>query len=284
MDYYSKRLATCSSDRTVKIFHVDDPRNAVATLTAHSGPVWEVAWSHPKYGSLLASCSYDKKVIIYKEDTSSGSWAQIHVASNHTSSVNSIAWAPHQYGLWLACASSDGTVSVLSYRSADNTWSVKMIPVGSMSCNSVSWAPFGHIGSNGTIARLVTGGCDNLVKIWKLDVTSGDDWGEDKEGSIACHNDWVRDVSWAPNTGMMCNTVASCSEDGKVCLHTQDSATGKWRNKTLNEFKVPVWRVSWSVTGHLLAVSAGDNDVTVWKEDIDGTWNQVSGADSNGFK
>ena len=33
MDYYSKRIATCSSDRTVKIFSVDDPRQATATLT-----------------------------------------------------------------------------------------------------------------------------------------------------------------------------------------------------------------------------------------------------------
>ena len=33
MDYYSKRIATCSSDRTVKIFSVDDPRQAIATLT-----------------------------------------------------------------------------------------------------------------------------------------------------------------------------------------------------------------------------------------------------------
>lgn len=28
----------------------------------HEGPVWEVAWAHPKFGNLLASCSYDRKV------------------------------------------------------------------------------------------------------------------------------------------------------------------------------------------------------------------------------
>ena len=39
-----------------------------------------------------------------------------------------------------------------------------------------------------------------------------------------------------------------------------------------------------SVTGHLLAVSAGDNDVTIWKEDIGGKWNQVSAADASGLK
>jgi protein transport protein SEC13 len=59
-DYYAKRLATCSSDRSIKIFDAagDRFRNS-ATLTGHEGPVWQVAWAHPKFGTLLASCSYD---------------------------------------------------------------------------------------------------------------------------------------------------------------------------------------------------------------------------------
>jgi WD40 repeat protein len=33
----------------------------------HEGPVWMVAWAHPSFGSMLASCSHDHKVIIWKE-------------------------------------------------------------------------------------------------------------------------------------------------------------------------------------------------------------------------
>jgi protein transport protein SEC13 len=33
-----------------------------ATIGGHEGPVWEVAWAHPKFGVVLASCSYDRKV------------------------------------------------------------------------------------------------------------------------------------------------------------------------------------------------------------------------------
>jgi len=33
-----------------------------ATIGGHEGPVWEVAWAHPKFGIVLASCSYDRKV------------------------------------------------------------------------------------------------------------------------------------------------------------------------------------------------------------------------------
>ena len=90
-DYYSKKIATCSSDHTVKIFDVHGELvQNVATLTGHEGPVWEVAWAHPKFGVIIASCSYDSKVFIYKE-TSATVWTRIHVHEKHESSVNSIS-------------------------------------------------------------------------------------------------------------------------------------------------------------------------------------------------
>ena len=119
-DYYSKRLATCSSDRTVKIFEVSgDMYHNCATLRGHEGPVWQVAWAHPKFGVILASCSYDGTVIIHREMTPNA-WSTVHQHRFHESSVNSIAWAPHEYGLILACASSDGRVSILEHK--DDTW------------------------------------------------------------------------------------------------------------------------------------------------------------------
>lgn len=33
----------------------------------HTAPVWAVAWAHPSFGSILASCSYDGRVFIWKE-------------------------------------------------------------------------------------------------------------------------------------------------------------------------------------------------------------------------
>ncbi len=37
-------------------------------------------------------------------------------------------------------------------------------------------------------------------------------------------------------------------------------------------FSAPVWRVSWSATGTILAVSSGDDVVTLWKETSSGEW------------
>lgn len=115
-DYYGRKMASCSSDRTVRIFDVvGDVYHPVSTLTGHEGPVWQVAWAHPKFGVLLASCSYDSTVLIHRE-APQNTWTLIYSHKYHESSVNSISWAPHEYGLILACASSDGRVSLLEFK------------------------------------------------------------------------------------------------------------------------------------------------------------------------
>jgi protein transport protein SEC13 len=40
-------------------------------------------------------------------------------------------------------------------------------------------------------------------------------------------------------------------------------------------FDSAVWRVSWSLSGNVLAVSDGDNKVTLWKENLRGGWECV---------
>lgn len=90
------------------------------TLEGHEGPVWQVAWGHPSFGTILASASYDGKVFIWKHENGAygQSWVRIKEHALHTASVNSISWAPHELGATLACASSDGKVSVLTFNSA----------------------------------------------------------------------------------------------------------------------------------------------------------------------
>lgn len=315
MDYYGTKLATCSSDKSVKIFKIDagsGGQHLLTTLNGHEGPVWQVAWAHPKYENLLASCSYDKKVIIWKETgggegagSTGEKWEKIYESNNHDSSVNSVCWAPHELGLILACGSSDGTISVLSCAlsgSGSGVWDVKKIQnAHSIGCNSVSWGPvFPPTTSSastgpGAIAytpqrRIVSGGCDNLVKIW-LYSSSEDKWLEEQK--LEAHSDWVRDVAWAPSTGLPKTYIASCSQDRRVIIWTKSLATaagsaagdeasgGQWSYNVLNTFDDVVWHVSWSIMGNILAVSGGDNKVSLWKETPEGRWMQISGLSSN---
>lgn len=89
LDYYGKKLATASSDRTVRVFEIlgDNQHNLVEALKGHEGPVWKVAWAHPKFGVLLASCSYDSTVIIHRESPPQ-TWSVVHKHDLHQASVN----------------------------------------------------------------------------------------------------------------------------------------------------------------------------------------------------
>uniref|UniRef100_A0A1D1YSP1 Protein SEC13 n=1 Tax=Anthurium amnicola TaxID=1678845 RepID=A0A1D1YSP1_9ARAE len=282
MDYYGKRLATASSDNTIKIIAVTSGSSFssqhLATLSGHQGPVWQVAWAHPKFGSILASCSYDGRVIIWKEGAVQNEWIQAHVFTDHSSSVNSIAWAPHELGLCLACGSSDGSLSVFTAR-PDGGWDrAKIDQAHLVGVTSVSWAPAtapGSLleGSADPLRKLVSGGCDNTVKVWRLFNGS---WTLDCFPSLQMHKDWVRDVAWAPNLGLPKSTIASASQDGTVIIWTAAREGDKWEGKVLHDFNVPVWRVSWSTIGNILAVADGNNNVTLWKEAVDGEWQQVT--------
>ena len=93
----------------------------LAELSGHEGPVWAVAWAHPRFGGgLLASASFDHRVLLWVESRGAGasspsSWQRLPFEPPaHSASVNALAFAPQELGLALAAASSDGSVSVLT--------------------------------------------------------------------------------------------------------------------------------------------------------------------------
>ena len=136
--------------------------------------------------------------------------------------------------------------------------------------NAVSWAPAHHLGAGGEVtARLASAGCDGKVRVHAL---RGGVWTAEAvlAGSAgARHDDWVRDVAWSPasGTGSGGNLLASCGDEGRVLFWRQAAAGGEWTPaSSLPSFATPVWRLSWNAAGSLLAVSCGDNSVTVWRE------------------
>ncbi|KAL8780707.1 MAG: hypothetical protein Q9213_006353 [Squamulea squamosa] len=275
LDYYGRRLATCSSDKTIKIFEIEGENHKLTeTLRGHEGAVWCVSWAHPKYGNILASSSYDGKVFIWREQN--GQWSKVADFAHHNASVNIVSWSPHESGCLLACASSDGEVSVLEFN--EGNWGHIKFPAHGMGVNAVSWAPAmvpGSLVSSkpevGAQRRFVTGGSDCLVKIW--------DWNREDNTytptlSLTGHTDWVRDVAWAP-TVLQKSYIASASQDKTVRIWTSDPAhPNEWKSTVLN-FEAVLWRVSWSLSGNVLAVSGGDNKVSLWKENLKGEWDCV---------
>jgi len=195
----------------------------------------------------------------------------------HELSVNSVSWAPHEFGLSLACASSDNTISIHTHKGND-FFSEEKFQAHKFGVNAVSWSPV-----TSPIKRLVSGGCDNSVKIWRFNESENQWILAETLGIQDGHTDWVRDVAWAPNIGLPTTTIASCSQDGSVIIWSQEEPNARFVPKTIKpKGSEVVWRVSWSITGNILAVSGGDNKVNLWKESLEGEWKPIYSMDETG--
>ncbi|KAI3869105.1 hypothetical protein MKX03_005047 [Papaver bracteatum] len=169
----------------------------------------------------------------------------------------------------LASCSFDGKVIICEY----NLLLIKhtLWPVGA---TSVSWAPVtapGVLVGSGLLVpvqKLVSGGCDNTVKVWKL---YNGTWKMDCFLALQMHKDWVRDVSWVSNLGLPKSTVASAS-DGNVIIWTVTKEGDLWEAKVLKDFNM-------SLAGDILDVADGNNNVTFSKEAVGGEWQQVRTVD-----
>lgn len=52
----------------------------------HEGPIHALSWAHPSFGSILASCSFDGKVFIWKENDGGKGWGRVKDHTLHTAS------------------------------------------------------------------------------------------------------------------------------------------------------------------------------------------------------
>lgn len=298
LDYFGTTLATASNDGKIKLFDVrNGQQRNIACLTDHTSPIWQLSWAHPSFGEVLASCSYDGDVIIYKKQNEN--WTMMYKV-NLGKAANSISWAPVEFGMILAVGSADSNIHILSYNSHGNNWHHEKIQnAHSISVQSVSFAPGNNPSSlfldesqdqESKCLRLVSGGDDNEPKIWKYD-NSSKSW--ENETCLEGHEDWIKDVAWAPNIGLPEEQIASCSTDHKVIIWSRNHLeipSGKnssddileqnikrmWKSTVLPIQDEVISHVSWSLTGGILACSGGADHVSLWKQDLSGEWMRIS--------
>eukprot|EP00828_Plagiopyla_frontata_P046941 TRINITY_DN8533_c0_g1_i4.p3 TRINITY_DN8533_c0_g1~~TRINITY_DN8533_c0_g1_i4.p3 ORF type:complete len:171 (-),score=34.30 TRINITY_DN8533_c0_g1_i4:67-579(-) len=159
-----------------------------------------------------------------------------------------------------------------------------------MGVNAISWAPLTNLEDFSTEqvntdykfnCRFATASCDNTVKIWRYNQQTK----EFQQIKQFCeHSEWVRDVAWNPSIGATFDIVASCSEDQTVIIRKLDRKTADIISQKILKFEGPVWHVSWSLQGNMLAVSFAsnnsDNVCNVYSENPQGDWDLVKSIDT----
>ncbi len=267
-----KRLASASSDQTVKVWDVTSGQETL-TLEGHTGSVMSVVFSAD--GKRLASASDDQTVKVW--DATSGE--ETLTLKGHTRQVESVAFRPD--GKQLASASHDQTVKVWDAISGQETLtlnghngqviSVAFSPDGKRLA-SASWDKTvkvwdatsgqetltlkGHTDTVTSVAfspdgkRLVSGSWDKTMKVW--DATGGQE-----TLTLKGHTDWVTNVAFSADG----KRLASASHD--LTVKVWDATSGQ-ETLTLNEHIQIVKCVAFSADGKRLASASDDQTVKVW--------------------
>jgi nucleoporin SEH1 len=307
-DVYGRRIATCSGDRFVRVWELQDSGEWALTSQwqAHKSAVTCLDWAHPEFGSILATCGSDHHAKIWEEQnpssaagglgsvpsggaSASSRWVARASLTEARRGVTCVEFAPRYWGLKLAVGSADGCVRI--YEAIDimnlTQWplaaTLQSFQEGNnKGCTCLSWST-----GRFEAPTLVAGG-SHLV-LYRYAKSPG--------GTQAWHpilklpspeNGDVLSVAWAPNVGRRFHYIAS-AEDSQLRIYklsrelvppTKEGASGDGGPVptilSTQTLATHVWRVQWNVTGTVLASSGDGGRVQLWKADADENFQLVS--------
>ncbi|RLV93452.1 Nucleoporin SEH1 [Spathaspora sp. JA1] len=101
-----------------------------------------------------------------------------------------------------------------------------------------------------------------------------------KLGNLPEHNGLIRSVSWAPSMGRNYHLIATACKDGYVRIFKAiETAKGDLKIEILaklNDHKSEVWRVNWNMTGTILSSAGDDGNLRLWKCNYLNEWKCMS--------
>lgn len=316
-DFYGRRFATCSSDQSVKVWDLgeDDVWKCTASWKTHTASVWKVTWAHPEFGSVLATCSFDRTVAIFEELTvadnfgerNQSHWVKRAALVDSRTSVTDVKFAPKHLGLLLATCSEDGIIRI--YEAPDVMLLSQWSPQHELNCkirlSSIAWncsrahPPMIAVGSDDQNEV-----CGKVILFQYFE--NSRKW--DKIEAIESIIDPVNDVAFAPNVGRSFHLLGVASKDVRI-LSIRENKQSSQLNQltdvnasidkaglnssvqpsqqqsqqkydietkcTFNDHGSKVWRVCWNITGTIMASSGDDGVVRLYKSNYLGNWKVI---------
>ncbi|XP_027290171.1 nucleoporin SEH1 isoform X2 [Cricetulus griseus] len=293
-DFHGRRMATCSSDQSIKVWEKSESGDwhCTASWKTHSGSVWHVTWAHPEFRQVLASCSADRTAAVWEEvvvesnDKLRGQshWVNRKTLLDSRTFVTDVKFAPKRMGLMLATCSADGIVRI--YEAPDvmnlSQWSLQHEISCKLNCSCISWNPSispAHypmiaVGSNDSSQKAVT-----KFQIFEYNENTKK---YSKAEILMTVTDPVHDIEFAPNLGRSFHILAIATQDVRIFTLkpvskelTSSGGPRKFEIHMVAQFdnhNSQVWRVSWNITGTVLASTGDDGCVRLWKANYMDNW------------
>jgi len=169
-------------------------------LKEHGGVVSGIDWCHST--NLIATCGHDRNAYVWKYDDKGDAWTPMLVILRIDRAATSVKWSPA--GNKFAVTSGAKCVPVCKFEEKDNWWVSKMIKKHKSTVLTLDWCCNNKF--------VVTGCCDNKVRIFSAYLSGIDDQADDgfgevwkkqhQFGEILAEFDcgsWVNAVSWSPS-------------------------------------------------------------------------------------
>lgn len=270
-DFYGKRLATCSSDSLIKIWK----KNANAwTLQQeirheHCGSIQRICWAHPKFGDIIASCAADYAIHIF---ASAGTMFTFKCSlSGPKDVIRDCHFAPPQHGLTLAAATACGKITIYSGEPRElGSWNALDTIEVERSANCLCWNPSKY--ENKAIAIGTVQGVDIWTVIYNNIMNSAPRFEWTRTLQISKDID-VISISWAPNIGRRYHLVAFGARNPGEPIRV-----AKIQNEECHIYDLPnksagaCIRLSWNLTGSLLACALDNGETLVYKYNNELGW------------
>lgn len=248
-DYYGKTLATCSSDRHIRVFTLHSNTNKWQlrdSWKAHDLSIVKLAFAPPEYGQLLASVSYDRTVKVWehKPESPSGSgscYKRLATINDAQGPLFDLSFAPgYLETLRLATVGADGVLRIYEALNISDLldWQlVQLVPLLPKPANinrpanfTVNWCQSKFAQEKIAVTALDV--CIILLRDPKSNKYR-------KAKSLPDHNSIIRDVAWAPSMGRSYELLATASKDGYVRIYkindrNVDSFSNSNSNNSLN--------------------------------------------------
>lgn len=298
-NYNGMKFSTCGNDGKINIFSIEKlySKGNISPYielikNGHNQPINDLSFSHPYFGTYLASCGNDKKLIIWKEK-SLNNYENIF-EYKHKSPAKCCKFAPYNNRVLVICGTKNGSISIHELQKNLQEWNSYLLEnIHLNGINSIDWAPDtppinleeevyeendNYINIEEDLPmKFISCGNDCKINIFESKDNTINSF--IKEKSIDVDGIIPKDIAFLNFIGYTDLTFACGLDNGKCLIFKYYD--GDWKNTFNINIGCSIIKICWSICGTYLGISSkndnenDNNHIRFFRENMDETWVEV---------